>query len=64
MNEWLGLSGQGACDVHALAYALPEVAMVVPFRSAGKGGYRASGLSRGEQGGSHQSFRRNLVILP
>ncbi len=38
MNEWLGLSGQGACNAHALAYALPEVAMVVPFRSAGKGG--------------------------
>lgn len=64
MNEWFGQLGQGACGVCTLAYALPGTAAIVFFRSAGKTDWRVSRLNRGEQGGSHQSFRRNLVILP
>lgn len=64
MNEWFGQLGQGACGVRALAYALSGAAAITLFRSAGKGDGHVSRLNRGEQGGSHQSFRRNLVILP
>ena len=64
MNEWFGQSGQGACGVCTLAYALSGAGAIMPSRSAGREDGHASRLNRGEKGGSHQSFRRNLVILP